>query len=151
MKDKMIFYFVKRTMMFGLLFVLGFSALSAQPKKRPAFDPKKFQAELEQYITTQACLTPEESAKFFPVYRQMMKKQRMLFDEMRRYHHIDTRDNEVCAKAIRRQDELDLEIRQLQQEYHARFMLILPAGKVMSIIKAEEKFHRQMFKRMRHK
>ena len=84
MKDKMIFYFVKRTMMLGLLFVLGFSALSAQPKKRPAFDPKKFQAELEQYITTQACLTPEESAKFFPVYRQMMKKQRQIKKQLTR-------------------------------------------------------------------
>ena len=73
----------------------------------------------------------------------------VIFDEMRRLHHIDTRDNETCANAIRRQDELDVEIKLLQQEYHSRFMLILPAGKVMRIIKAEEKFHRQMFKRMR--
>ena len=76
---------------------------------------------------------------------------RMIFDEMRRLHHIDTRDNETCANAIRRQDELDVEIKLLQQEYHSRFMLILPAGKVMRIIKAEEKFYRQMFKRMRPK
>lgn len=67
-----------------------------------------------------------------------MKRQRMIFDEMRRLHHIDTRDNETCANAIRRQDELDVEIKLLQQEYHSRFMLILPAGKVMRIIKAEE-------------
>ena len=143
MKSKMIIAFLKRTVLVTMLLVFGLSTATAQHKKRPHFDPKRFEAELEQFITTNACLTPGESAKFFPVYRQMMKRQRMIFDEMRRLHHIDTR-----ANAIRRQDELDVEIKLLQQEYHSRFMLILPAGKVMRIIKAEEKFHRQMFKRM---
>ncbi len=128
------------------------SVMMAQGKnKNKGFDPKKFEAELEQFITTEAALSPKEAAAFFPVYRQLMKRQRMLFDEMRRYHHVDTRDNEACAQAIRKQDELDVEMKQLQQEYHGRFMLILPAGKVMGVIKAEEKFHRMMFKRMRPK
>lgn len=138
MKSKMIIAFLKRTVLVTMLLVVGLSTATAQHKKRPHFDPKRFEAELEQFITTNACLTPGESAKFFPVYRQMMKRQRMIFDEMRRLHHIDTRDNETCANAIRRQDELDVEIKLLQQEYHSRFMLILPAGKVMRIIKAEE-------------
>lgn len=124
-------------------------AVSAQPRKRPPFDPAKFEADLEQFITVQACLTPVEAAKFFPVYRQMMKKQRMLFEEMRRFRHINPKDNEACADAIRRQDELDIQIKQLQQEYHSRFMSLLPASKVFNIIKAEEKFHRQMFRKMK--
>lgn len=123
----------------------------AQRGKRPAFDPKRFEADLEQYITINAGLTPSEAARFFPVYREMMKRQRMLFDEMRRFHFVDTRDDKACANAIRRQDELDIEMKQLQQAYHGKFMYILPAGKVMSVIKAEEKFHRQMFKKMRPK
>ena len=36
-------------------------------KHHDGFDPKRFQAELEQFITTNACLTPREAAKFFPV------------------------------------------------------------------------------------
>ena len=73
----------------------------------------------------------------------------MLFDEMRRFHHVNPNDNEACAEAVRRQDELDIEMKQLQQQYHGRFMLILSPSKVFSVIKAEEKFHRQMFKKMR--
>ena len=138
-------------LLFCLAFVLvGASPMMAQGKNK-GFDPKKFEAELEQFVTTEAALSPQEAAAFFPVYRQLMKRQRMLFDEMKRYHHVDTRNNEACAQAIRKQDELDIEMKQLQQEYHGRFMLILPAGKVMSVIKAEEKFHRMMFKRMRPK
>ena len=128
--------------------MLCVSSLAQRPK-RPTFDPKRFEAELEQYIVVNAGLTPVEAARFFPVYREMMKRQRMLFDEMRRFHFVDTRDNKACANAIRRQDELDIEMKQLQQAYHGKFMYILPAGKVMSVIKAEEKFHRQMFKKMR--
>jgi hypothetical protein len=108
-----------------------------------------FQAELEQFITTNACLTPREAAKFFPVYRQMGKKMRMIFDEMRRFRHVNPNDNEACAEAIRRQDELDIQLKQLQQEYHSRFMTILPPNKVFSVIKAEERFHRQAFRRMK--
>lgn len=117
--------------------------------QRPPFDPKRFEAELEQYITIHASLTPQEASKFFPVYRQMMKKMRSCFDEMRRYHFVNPADERGCAEAIRRQDELDIEMKQLQQEYHNRFMYILPASKVLKIIKAEEKFHRQAFKRAR--
>ena len=110
MKSKKISVYLKQTVLIAMLLVFGLSTANAQHKKRPHFDPKRFEAELEQFITTNACLTPGESAKFFPVYRQMMKRQRMIFDEMRRLHHIDTRDNETCANAIRRQDELDVEI-----------------------------------------
>lgn len=116
-------------------------------KQRPPFDPKRFEAELEQYITTHAGLTPREAARFFPVYRQMMKKMRSHFDAMRRFHYVNPKDERACVEAIRRQDELDIEMKQLQQEYHSRFLYILPASKVLRIIKAEEQFHRQAFKK----
>lgn len=133
-----------------IVLLMGILPMSAQDgKKKGRFDPKRFEIELEQYITTNAGLTPSESAKFFPVYRQMTKRMRSIFDQMRRYHHVDPRDVKACAEAIRKQDELDIEMKTLQQEYHMRFMLILPANKVLEIIKAEERFHRQAFKRMR--
>ena len=134
------------------MLMISLVSLASQPQGRKhhgGFDPKRFQAELEQFITTNACLTPREAAKFFPVYRQMGKKMRMIFDEMRRTRHADPNDNEACAEAIRRQDELDIQLKQLQQEYHSRFMTILSPKKVFSVIKAEERFHRQAFKQMK--
>lgn len=41
---------------------------------RPKFSPEKFQAELERFIAKEACLSPKESARFFPVYSEMKKK-----------------------------------------------------------------------------
>lgn len=133
-----------------LMICIASVAEQPQGRKHPdGFNPKRFQTELEQFITTNACLTPQEAAKFFPVYRQMGKKMRMIFEEMRRFRHVNPNDNEACAEAIRRQDELDIQLKQLQQEYHARFMTILPPNKVFSVIKAEERFHRQAFRRMK--
>lgn len=137
-------------MMIGMLSMSSTDGFAGIPKKqRPPFDPKRFEADLEQYITTHAALTPREAARFFPVYRQMMRKMRSHFDAMRRFHFVNPKDERACEEAIRRQDELDIEMKQLQQEYHSRFLYILPASKVLRIIKAEEQFHRQAFRNAR--
>lgn len=140
---------ILRTTVLMILMLCTFGVANGQHRKRPPFNPAKFEADLEQFITVNACLSPSQAASFFPVYRQMMKKQRALFDEMRRLRMIYPKDNEACEEAIRKQDELDIQIKQLQQEYHGRFLMMLPANKVLSIIKAEEKFHRQIFKKMK--
>lgn len=140
---------ILRTTVLMILMLYTFGVANGQHRKRPPFNPAKFEADLEQFITVNACLSPSQAASFFPVYRQMMKKQRALFDEMRRLRMINPKDNEACEEAIRKQDELDIQIKQLQQEYHGRFLMMLPANKVLSIIKAEEKFHRQIFKKMK--
>ena len=110
------------------------------------FDPERFQRELEQFIATQACLSPAESAEFFPVYREMRNKQWAYFANERRLRHIDTSDDKACAEAIRKRDAGDLELKRIQQAYHEKFMTILPASKVYLIIKAEDNFHRRLFK-----
>ena len=140
---------ILRTTMLMILMLCTFGVANGQHRKHPPFNPAKFEADLEQFITVNACLSPSQAASFFTVYRQMMKKQRALFDEMRRLRMINPKDNEACEEAIRKQDELDIQIKQLQQEYHGRFLMMLPANKVLSIIKAEEKFHRQIFKKMK--
>ncbi|MBQ1773360.1 MAG: hypothetical protein IIZ97_03825, partial [Prevotella sp.] len=61
-----------RRYLFIILIAFGIS-VTAQGQQK--FDPERYQADLEQFITSEACLTPQESARFFPVYREMMKKQ----------------------------------------------------------------------------
>ena len=140
---------ILRTTMLMILMLCTFGVANGQHRKRPPFNPAKFEADLEQFITVNACLSPSQAASFFPVYRQMMKKQRALFDEMRRLRMTNPKDNEACEEAIRKQDELDIQIKQLQQEYHGRFLMMLPANKVLSIIQAEDKLHRQISRKIK--
>ena len=109
--------------------------------------PEKFEAELEQYIVTEVCLSPRESEQFFPLYREMRRKQLALFGAMRRGRYVNLKDNNECQKMIRENDKRDVEMKKLQQDYHNKFMKVLPASTVFRIIQAEEKFHRKMFKR----
>lgn len=128
--------------------MLGCMTIQAQnPNANRKFDPARFEAELEQFITTSAGLSPNEASAFFPLYREMQKKQRSLFDQLRRRAHVDVNDDEACKNAIQERDRLDVQIKELQQTYHEKFMKVLPARKVFSIIKAEENFHRQAFRR----
>jgi len=118
---------------------------NAQKEK---FDPARFQTDLEQFIVITAGLTPRDAAVFFPLYREYRDKQRVLFDQMRRYHHVDTHNDWMCAQAIKKMDELEIEIKKLQKTYHEKFQTVLPPGIVMKVIQAEGRFHRHEFKRI---
>ena len=137
-----------------LFFILAFNISDAQNKNRH-FTPERFQAELEQYITRKAGLSPKEASEFFPLYSEMLRKQRSIHDELKKLKRIKPTTDAECKKNLMKRDKCEIEIKQLQKTYHEKFMQILPAGKVYDIVKAEERFHRQIFKRaadkMRHK
>lgn len=118
--------------------------------KSPRFSPDKFKVEMEQFIAKEACLTPQEAARFFPVYDEMQKRQRVIFNQMRQIGKVKPTDEKGCRKAIVKRDQLDLELKQIQQTYHGRFMSIISASKLFDVIKAEDKFHRRMLKRYNH-
>ncbi len=126
-----------------LMLAMAFTATFAWPE--PKFDPNRYNAELQQFITREAALSPQEAAKFFPMYREMQQKQRALFQQMHRYKRIKPTDEKSCREMIKKCDDLDVQIKELQQLYHNKFLKFLPAGKVYDILKAEDKFHRQMF------
>lgn len=129
----------------AMLMAIG---ISAQEQKRPQheqkFSPEKFDAELQNFITKEAHLTPQEAAAFFPIYKEMQQKQRSLYNRQRQLAKNKPDGEEACRKAIEEADNIDLELKRIQQEYHKRFFEMLPASKVYDILKAEERFHRRM-------
>lgn len=129
------------------LFSLG---LSAQEQKKEKFSPEKFDAELQNYIVKEANLSQQEAAEFFPVYKEMQQKQRALFDRLRKLGKDKPQDEKACQEAIRQHDDLEIEMKKIQQAYHNRFMELLPASKVYNIMKAEDRFHRRMLRGWGH-
>lgn len=137
---------MKRKLFYLLLMLVVSISVNAQ-QSQPKFDPAKFEADLQQYIITEAGLCQSETQQFLPVYKEMRGKQKNLHDQMRSYRKTDLKNEKACEEAIRQQDRIDMEMKELQQAYHQKFMKILPASKVLKVIKAEERFHRQAFKR----
>jgi len=129
--------------MVALAVTLG---VNAQGQQMERFSPEKFQAELEQYITKEACLTPQEAAAFFPVYKEMQKKQRAIFDRQRQNVWVKPTNEKDCAKAIRQRDENELEQKRIQQTYHNKMLSVISASKLYDVINAEDRFHRQVLR-----
>ena len=138
---------MKKIIFTAIFALITTTQAGAQCKNGKNFDPQRFQAELEQFITQKAGLTPQEAARFFPVYAEMMKKQRALHDEQKSLKRVKPLTDAECKKNIQKQDELGVQIRQVQQTYHNKFMHILSPAKVYDVLKAEDQFHRQAFKR----
>ena len=119
--------------------------LSVNAEEQQKFSPEKFQAALEQYITNEAGLTPEESAKFFPLYREMQQKQRVVYNKMRELFKVPS-DEASSKRAIQRRDQLEMELKSIQQTYHNKFLKVVSATKVYKSIIAEDQFHRRAFR-----
>lgn len=130
--------------------VILLTALTVKAETPQQFSPEKFQADLEQFITNEANLTPEESKKFFSLYREMQQKQRVVFKQMKDLGVNKPADEAACKKALEKRDELELEQKRIQQNYHKQFLNVLPASKVYDVIKAENHFHRTAFRKWRH-
>ena len=136
-----------KKVLISMMFLLS-GVLVCQADEPQKFSPEKFQAEMEQFIAKEAGLTAEESAKFFPVYREMQQKQRAVFGKMRQEGRVKPTDDASCKKLVQRRDEVELELKKIQQTYHNKFFDVLSPSKVFDVLRAEEKFHRHAFRDM---
>ena len=96
-----------------LLILTAFITLQLAAQPPEGFNPKRFQQEMEQFITREAGLTPAEAARFFPIFNELQQKQRKLFDKMRFMRFVNTNDDAAAHKAIVEMDRLDLQIKKL--------------------------------------
>lgn len=112
------------------------------------FDPKKFTEGLHQYITTEAGLTQQEAARFFPIYEEMKSKQRVLFMQLRSIHRSKPSSEREARGAITRADQIEVDLKALERSYHAKMLKAVSALKLSKVLKAERKFHKQTFRRM---
>lgn len=110
------------------------------------FSPEQFQAQLEDYFKKEAHLTPQEAAIFFPIYKEMQEKQRAIFERQRNLARVKPADEQGCLKVIKERDEIDLELKRIQQAYHLRFLEQLPASRVYDILQVEDRFFRHMMR-----
>lgn len=129
---------------FILMIVLS-TAVKAQEHQKK-FSPEKFETELVEYILKETSLSQQETSKFLPVYKEMRAKQRAVYKKQRAQGKVKPQDEAGFKKAIADRDENEMELKRIQQQYHNRFMELLPASKVYRIISAEDAYHRKAMK-----
>ena len=133
-----------RKLILTLCAFLCFVSMGAQRR----FDPDKFRAELHRFITVEAGLTRQEAARLFPVYDEMMAKQRPVFDRLRTLHNAKPASDQEACRLIEKADGLEIQLRQMEQHYHRKMLRVIPGRKLMQVLEAERRFHRQTFRKM---
>ena len=76
----------------------------------------------------------------------MQQKQRVVYNKMHELFKLP-HDEASCKRAVQRRDQLEIELKQIAQTYHNKFLRVLPASKVIGTIIAEDKFHRRAFRK----
>ncbi len=136
---------MKRTI---FIILCTFCALTLSAQHMPwRFSPEKFQQDMEQYIVREARLTPQEASKFLPIFAEMHQKQRAVYKRQRDLWKRNLNDDATCREVVKQNDALDLELKKLQQQYHEKFLNVIPARKVLDVIHAENRFHRDQLKK----
>ena len=140
-----------KTLRILILVAVQTIVLSAQAQNGKKFSPQKFEADMEAFITSEAQLTAQEAAAYFPLLRELHKQQRSLMGDIAKRGKQKPSTEQEYMEALRFYDETGIESKRLEQQFHGRMVKVIPASKLYAAIKAENKFHRQMMKGMMHR
>lgn len=145
---------MKRTIciLFSLLFTFTMIAQPQQRQhefgggKRQAFSPEAYEKKLEEHITQRAGLTPEEAAKFFPLFKEMNNEKRAISEKQRKMQKpfkepFKGPSEEDCKKMVTDEINLELQHRKIEQTYYTKkFPTVLSWKKIIRVRWAMESF-----------
>ena len=105
------------------------------------------------FITERGGLTSEEAQQFWPIYNEHEDN----LEEIRRKERAELEVNIARAQDLSNTEseglldrllELQFEKQKVDQEFLSRLRTVLPAKKVLLLVKAEEDFKRQMIQEL---
>lgn len=134
---------------FILISMLAWSQGPQQPKGQPQFDPQKFQQMVENEISKAVGFTPDEAKAFFPLYNEMRDKQREMGRQIFQLKAQANTDTKKSAEVVNKINSLKVEMAQQEQSYYKRILKVVPAEKVLKVMRAEDDFHKRMVQKQR--
>lgn len=134
------------------LFFLVSCSLFAQPAKL-----EKMKAYKVAFLTTELNLTPDEAAKFWPIYNDYSQKKtslrlrgisRFLDRRLADYEKISEKEAaQILAQIEANEEEENL----LRKKFITDIKQVIPAVKILKLKKAEEDFNRKLLQQYRKK
>lgn len=110
------------------------------------------------FITTELNLTPDEAAKFWPLYNAFEDKQHDIrksklknFMDRNEDDSIDKLSEKEATSILTQLESTDEELYQLKKKFIVNLKNILPATKILKLKKAEEEFSKKLLQQYRDK
>lgn len=117
--------------------------------QRHEFSPERYKQKLEEFVTREAQLTPEEAQRLYPLLHDMLAQQ-LRNNEAQRQAMRSCGENATEANyqsAVEKVLELDLENKRIEQESYKKFHSVISWKKVYAVRIALWKFQRESLRR----
>jgi len=128
-----------------LISVFTISAFSLMAFGADQFNYEEFKAKRVAYITSVVDLTPAEAEKFWPVYNELEQKKFVLIQGMKEVEKqmdekIDNLSDQEYIELSKKITSFHKIEGELDVEYNAKYLKILPPRKVVQLYVAEKNF-----------
>lgn len=122
--------------------------VAQRPSQGPGQGPSRERIEAQRvaFITQRLSLTPDEAAKFWPVYNEHKDALKTLRDDMERPDLENVTDEEANT-IIERHLVMEDKRLQLKKEFIRRLRVILPSRKILMLHAAERDFNKDLLRR----
>ena len=146
--------------LFSLLFVLFITpVVYSQPdnggKKNKKEKREWIKSQKVTYISNELVLTSEEAEVFWPIYNEYEQKAEVLRNRKRKtlraLKKVDEMSNDEAYQKMEDLLALEIEMANLRSEYLSKFADVLDKKRATKVYIAEEKFKRELIKKMYNK
>jgi len=141
-----------------LLLFLSITTFAQGGKFREKFQQKKDQVKAMKiaFITSELNLTPDEAAKFWPLFNEFEEKQKAIRqDKIKNYIDRSQGSEKLTEKEalnlLNQMETAEEELHQLRKKFVANLKGVLPATKILKLKKAEEEFSKKLLQQYRDK
>lgn len=141
-----------------MLLFLSIASYSQPGKFKEKMQQKKEQVKSMKiaYITSELNLTPDEAAKFWPLYNDFEEKQREIRQDkiknyMDRSQSSDKLTEKEATSLINQMETAEEELHQLRKKFITNLKGVLPATKILKLKKAEDEFSKKLLQQYRDK
>lgn len=126
---------------------LTFAQRQAPGQLRPE-SRERIEAHRIAFITQKLSLTPDEAAKFWPVYNEHKEAVKDLRDDIERPDLMNVTDDEATV-IIERHLQIEQKRLEMKKTFFNRLRSIIGARKVLMLHAAEKEFNRELLRRAR--
>lgn len=142
---------MKRILTLSILFLAA--SVFAQPDDEDQTRKEKLKAHKVAFISTELDLSPEEAEKFWPVYNEMDAKMEEIHREKRGYmkkmRNMGDLSEDEAYENMEKIFALETKGNDLRIEYLGKFADVIGKKKAVKVYIAEEKFKRELLKKLK--
>jgi hypothetical protein len=127
--------------------IVLFLAISILTIDANSQNENKIEALKREYLIKNLELTPQESEKFFPLYREYEIKKKNLRKSLRNdLKGVEHDGNSASMDKIMHQEQ---EILDVQKEYVQKFRQFLPEQKILKLLSVEKEFKKMLLEKLK--